>query len=351
MTRTVRPSEADLLPDSSMFAALEGSADTHLEKMDSLFDWERFRGTLERAWPWTRHDARPGRPSWDAVLMFKVLVVGKTKGDLSDDALEDLCRFHARVVRFLRLRPGAGPDAKTIHKYRSALARRGVMGKVFEEMEAIARERGFAMKDGCMIDASIVEVPVQRLGKEERERIDAGGKPRWKPAKRRQKDTEAKWTKKGSKSFFGYKRHVVADVGHKLIRASSVTPANVHDVQAAAGLLDKVPRRGPVYGDRGYDSQELREGIRGPHRTACLAFRAPKEEREPLRRAREEANRSIAKTRARVEHVFGAIRHDMNIGKHRGVGLKRARSELLLEHVVYNMRRLVHLVEAESSPA
>lgn len=31
MTRTVRPSEAELLPDSSMFAALEGSADTHLE--------------------------------------------------------------------------------------------------------------------------------------------------------------------------------------------------------------------------------------------------------------------------------------------------------------------------------
>jgi IS5 family transposase len=125
----------------------------------------------------------------------------------------------------------------------------------------------------------------------------------------------------------------------------------VHDVQEAAGLLDKVPRRGPVYGDRGYDSQELREGIRSPCRTACLAFRAPRKEREPLRRAREAANASIAKTRARVEHVFGAIRNDMNIRRHRGVGLKRARSELLLEHVACNMRRLVHLVEVESSSA
>ncbi len=350
MTRTVRPSEADLLPDSSMFASLERSKDTHLEKMDCLFDWERFRETLERAWPWTRHDARPGRPSWDAVSMFKVLVVGKTKGDLSDEALEDLCRHHARVVRFLGLSPGTGPDAKTIHKYRKALERRGVMDQVFEEMEAIARERGFAMKDGCMIDASVVEVPVRRLKKEERETIDGGGRPRWKPSKRRQKDLDAQWTRKGSKSFFGYKRHVVVDVRHKLIRAGSVTPANVHDVQEAAGLLDKVPKRGPVYGDRGYDSQELREGIQGRYRVPCLAFRAPRKEREPLRQAREEANKSIARTRARVEHVFGSIRNDMKVDKHRGVGLKRARSELLLEHVVYNMRRLVHLVEVESAP-
>lgn len=320
--------------------------------MDSLFDWERFRGILERAWPWTRHDAKPGRPSWDAVLMFKVLVVGKTKGDLSDDALEDLCRFHARVVRFLRLRPGAGPDAKTIHKYRAALARRGgghgegVRGDGGDRPGAGVRDEGrlHDRRQHCGGSGPA-------FGEGGAEEVDAGEKPRWKPSKRHQKDTEARLTRKGSKSFFGYKRHVVADVGHKLILASSVTPANVHDVQEAAGLLDKVPKRGPVYGDRGYDTQELREGIQSPYRTACLAFRAPRKEREPLRRAREEANASIASTRARVEHVFGAIRNDMNVHKHRGVGLKRARSELLLEHVVYNMRRLVHLVEAESSPA
>ena len=189
MTRTVRPAEADLLPDAAMFASLERSRDTHLEKMDSLLDWERFRETLERAWPWTRHDPKPGRPSWDAVLMFKVLVVGKTKGDLSDESLEDLCRYHGLVARFLRLRPGAGPDAKTIHNYRKALAKRGVMGKVFEEMDRIARDKGFEMRDGCMIDASVVD-PVQRLSKEERERIDKGGRPRW----RRQSVARRIWT-------------------------------------------------------------------------------------------------------------------------------------------------------------
>ena len=333
------------MPDASMFAALERADDTHLEKMDALFDWERFRAILEKTWAWTRNDSQPGRPSWDAVLMFKVLVVGKTKGNVSDEALEDLCRFHARVSRFLGLEAGSGPDAKTIHKYRSALAKKGTMKKIFAEMEKVACEKGFQMKDGSMIDASVVKVPTQRLNREEKKEIESGRKPKWKAPKRRQKDLDAKWTKKGAKWLFGYKRHVVADVGYKLIRASSVTPASVHDVQEAAGLLDKVPKKGPVYGDRGYDSTELRNRIDSRFRYPCIAFRAPSKEREGMKKVREMANQSIAKTRARVEHVFGSIHNDMNIQQHRGVGLKRARSELLLEHVVYNMRRLVHLVE------
>ena len=345
MTRTMRSAEADLLPDSSMFDALDRSGDTYLEKLDSLVDWERFRAPLERAWPWSRHDSRPGRPSWDALLMFKVLVVGKTKGNLSDEALEDLCRFHARVVRFLRLRPGSGPDAKTIHKYRSALAESGVMEEVFADLEALAREKGYEMRDGCMIDGSLVSVPVQRLTREERERVDSGGDPGWKPAERSQRDVDARWTKKGSKAHFGYKRHVVADVRHKLIRASSVTPANVHDVQESAGLLEQVPKRGPVYGDRGYDSKDLRRSLERSRRNPCIAFRAPQGERESMRKLRKAANKSISRTRARVEHVFGALSNDMGCRSHRGVGLARARSELLLEHVVYNMRRLAHLVE------
>lgn len=165
MTRTLRPTDADLLPDSSMFDALERAGDTYLERLDSLIDWEQFREPLERAWPWSRDDARPGRPSWDATLMFKVLVVGKTKGNLSNDALEDLCRFHARVARFLRLRPGSGPDARTIHKYRSTLAESGIMEEVFADLEETAREKGYEMRDGCTIDGSLVAVPAFRMKK------------------------------------------------------------------------------------------------------------------------------------------------------------------------------------------
>ena len=165
MTRTLRPSESDLLPDSSMFDALDKADATYLEKLDSLIDWERFREQLERAWPWSRDDAKPGRPSWDATLMFKILVVGKTKGVLSDKALEDLCRFHARVSRFLRVRPGTGPDARTIQRYRSALDKGGVMETLFSDLEQAVRKKGFEIRDGSMVDGRLVSVPVQRAKK------------------------------------------------------------------------------------------------------------------------------------------------------------------------------------------
>jgi IS5 family transposase len=60
-----------------------------------------------------------------------------------------------------------------------------------------------------------------------------------KPAKLRQKDRDARWTKKHGKSFFGYKNHVNADAKHKLIRRYEVTDVAVHDSQKLDRLLNK----------------------------------------------------------------------------------------------------------------
>ena len=54
----------------------------------------------------------------------------------------------------------------------------------------------------------VVAAPKQRNSREENARIKAGETPAgWedKPAKRRQKDVEARWTKKHGKSHYGYK--------------------------------------------------------------------------------------------------------------------------------------------------
>ena len=57
-------------------------------------------------------------------------------------------------------------------------------------------------------------VPKQRNSREENETVKRGETPaEWeqKPAKNRQKDKDARWTKKHGKSFFGYKNHVNVD--------------------------------------------------------------------------------------------------------------------------------------------
>ena len=83
---------------------------------------------------------------------------------------------------------------------------------------------------GVIVDASFKEVPIQRNSKEENAKIKNGEKVEgWSINKHRQKDTDARWTKKNKKSYFGYKNHIKVDAKSKLIKKYIVSSAEVHD--------------------------------------------------------------------------------------------------------------------------
>ena len=112
----------------------------------------------------------------------------------------------------------------------------------FERFNQHLNAKGYIAGGGQMVDATIVPVPKQRNSREENETVKRGGTPaEWeqKPAKNRQKDKDARWTKKHGKNFFGYKNHVNADKIHKLIRDYEVTDAAVHDSRVLETLLDE----------------------------------------------------------------------------------------------------------------
>src|SRR4029077_3481443 len=94
------------------------------------------------------------------------------------------------------------------------LTKAGLIEKLFEQFGRHLEAKGYIARGGQMVDATIVPVPKQRNSREENEAVKAGKTPgEWKkkPAKNRQKDKDARWTKKNNKSFFGYKNHVNAD--------------------------------------------------------------------------------------------------------------------------------------------
>ena len=81
-------------------AALSAAGDP-LERLAAVVDFERFRGELEAALD--RSDrAKGGRPPYDAVLMFKVLVL-QTLSTLADDQTEYPIRDRLSFMRFLGL--------------------------------------------------------------------------------------------------------------------------------------------------------------------------------------------------------------------------------------------------------
>jgi IS5 family transposase len=71
----------------------------------------------------------------------------------------------------------------------------------------------------------------------------------WPENKRSQKDTDARWTKKGSKNHYGYKSHVNVDNAHKLVRKYTVTDASVHGKQKLDDLLDSGNTSCAIWGD------------------------------------------------------------------------------------------------------
>jgi hypothetical protein len=95
-----------------------------------VVDFEAFRAELEAALP--RADrSRGGRPPWDAVLMFRVLVL-QALYTLSDDQTEYQLRDRLSFMRFVGLAlQDAVPDAKTIWLYREQLTRAGALAKLF----------------------------------------------------------------------------------------------------------------------------------------------------------------------------------------------------------------------------
>jgi IS5 family transposase len=276
--------------------------------------------------------------------MFKAIVLSALY-NLSDEQLEQQLRDRLSFMRFLGLGlEDPTPDATTIWLYREHLVRTGLVDELFGAFDAHLKAQGWLAMGGQMIDASIVPVPKQRNTRDENAAIKAGETPEgWddKPAMRRQKDTDARWTVKHGKAHYGYKNHVNVDRRHKLIRRYEVTDASVHDSQALDGLLDDENTASDVWADSAYRSAEIEDKLAARGLKSRIHRKAHRN--RPLTEREKQGNRTRSKVRARVEHVFGAQSNDMGGALLRCIGIVRARARIGLRNLVYNMRRMVQL--------
>ena len=214
-----------------------------LDRLKRLVDFELFRADLEEAVP--RADrCKGGRPPFDHVLMFKVLIL-QTMHSLSDERCEYLIKDRLSFMRFLGLGlADPVPDANTIWTFREALTNAGAIEVLFRRFDQALKMSGYLAMGGQIVDArTIVAAPKQRNTNEEKKVIKEGRVPdawRDKPAKLAQKDRDARWTVKYSKAkpradgmprvdlaipAFGYKNHVSIDRCHGLIRNWTATDA------------------------------------------------------------------------------------------------------------------------------
>jgi IS5 family transposase len=320
-----------------------------LVKLKDIVNFEDFRPDLSRIYDKDRK-SNAGRKHYDVVLMFKVLILQQLY-NLSDDGIEFQIRDRHSFMRFLGLRfRDRVPDAKTVWFFREQLKALGLVEVLFARFSEQLAHRGYMARSGQMIDATFVEAPRQRNSREENATIKAGKIPEdWdRPDmanKRRQKDTDARWTKKNNENHYGYKNHINADAATKLIDDYTVTPASVHDSQVLEELVDTETtdpegRKRPVYGDSAYRSAKHEayletHGVESQihEKGSCST---------PLTDEQKASNRRKSRVRVRVEHVFAA---QATMGGHivRTIGLARAKVKIGMMNIAYNMKRLVQL--------
>lgn len=199
------------------------------------------------------------------------------------------------------------------------------------------------MNEGKIIDASFVVAPRQRYTKEENKKIKEGkGAELWKdqPHKKCQKDVDARWVKKRGERFHGYKDHVKVDKKTKFITGYAVTSASVHDSKEAAGLITEENKGQQVLLDAGYTGLEDALTAKGVTPIICeKGFR-----NHPLTDTQKANNRKKSTVRSRVEHVFGFMEQSMRGLIFRGIGIVRAKANIALTNLVYNMCRYTQIL-------
>ena len=317
-----------------------------LEKVSRAVNWEIFRPVLNLEF-YKEERKAGGRPAWDYVLMFKILLL-QAWYNIADDKTEYMINDRLSFQRFLGLSLGSKvPDAKTIWLFRDTLSKNGADKELFALFTEQMEDQGVITRKGSIVDASFVDAPRQRNTQEENQTIKEGRIPEeWKDAenanKKEQKDTDARWAKKNKEVHYGYKDHVKVDVDSKMIVNFEVTDAAVHDSQAIVELCDKKDE--VINADSAYVGEDLERELK--EKCAEDVKRQINEKgyrNRPLTEEQKASNREKSRVRARVEHVFGHITNAMGGMTIRCIGLRRARCAITFKNLAYNLSRYAYL--------
>jgi IS5 family transposase len=356
-----------------------------LEKVGEKIDWEGFRPMIIRALKEAsdaekkastqkgeriadeekealfqyRQGAKPkaakgGRPSYDCIMMFKIIILQQLY-NIANDATEYQINDRLSFQRFLGLRLGDNvPDGTTIWLFKEKLKNTNAERVLFKQFTDMLEEQGVITRKGSIIDATFVDVPRQRNTREENKVIKEGGMPEaWEgPDKANmlsQKDMDARWAKKNDEVHFGYKDHTKVDAESKLIVEYRVSDAAMHDSQVMEELIDD--KDNVVNADSAYVSKEMNERIVKERPKVTLRIHEKGSRNHPLTEEQKESNREKSRVRCRVEHVYGHMTVSMGGMMLRTIGFFRAKFNIGMKNLAYNLYRYAYLKTRKIVPA
>ncbi len=277
-----------------------------LERMDGLIPWQRLEECIRPCYP----QAGRGRRPYALSVMLRIHCV-QLFYNLSDPGMEDLLYEAESVRRFAGLRLSeALPDETTILNFRHLLESHELGQGLFEEINRHLEAQGLRLREGTIVDASIIEAPSSTKNR--------GGA----------RDPEMHQAKKGNERHFGMKLHIGVDADTGLAHSMTTTAANVNDVTEAHRLLHG--NEAQAWGDAGYQGVQKREEHRERRVEWQVAMRPGL--RRHLSPGSQEAlgEHRKASVRAKVEHPFLYVKRRFGYAKVRYRGLAKNTQRLVL---------------------
>ena len=304
-------------------------ANTTVDQIAGLVDWTEISGLLRDL-----RGGAMGAPAYPALILFKALLLQQWYG-LSDPELEDALRDRLSFRRFLGVSLSERlPDHSSLWRFREQLTESRLADRAFAMITAQIDRAGFVLKRGTLIDASLIRSAVNPPPPPADLPPGAHGRPASKLV-RHPADPEAAWTRKEGRYFFGYKAHLAMDLGSRIIRGVTFTPANINDSVPADRLI--CGDEGTLWADKAYDSKARRAllqrlGIRDGIARRGNRWHAPK--RWSIRR-----NVVISHRRAPIEPMFSLLKNVYGFVRARYRGVLRNSTALLLAATAINLKR------------
>ena len=277
-----------------------------LERMNGLVPWQKLEQRIRPVYAKRGQGRRP----YPLPVMLRIHCV-QLFYNLSDPGMEDLLYEAESVRRFVGLNlTEALPDETTILNFRHLLERHQLGQGLLEEINAHLESQGLRLREGTIVDASIIEAPSStknRCGK---------------------RDPQMHQTKKGNQWYFGMKAHIGVDADTGIVHSLSATAANAHDVTEAHNLLHGGETQ--VWCDAGYQGVHKREENLGRAVEWQVAMRPGKRRKLDPESAEASAEKHKASVRAKVEHPFLKVKRIFGYAKVRYRGLAKNTERLAL---------------------
>lgn len=301
-----------------------------LAEMEQVVPWARLEALIEPAYP---TGGRVGRQPIGVWRMLRMYFLQQWFG-LADEALEDAIYDSQAMRDFvgIDLARESVPDATTLLKFRRLLEQHQLTAKLFEGINAHLSERGLVLREGTMVDATIIAAPPSTKNKDH------------------ERDPEMHQTKKGNEWHFGMKAHIGADAESGLVHSLHTTAANESDVAHTHAVLHGEETM--AFLDAGYTGVQKREEvvqaqaegkIRGDIEWSVAQRRSKidKMAEGTIKTLTKALERVKAKIRARVEHPFHVVKNLFHYKKVRYKGLAKNTAQL------YSLFGLANLVLAK----